>query len=77
MVKLVPKGIDLSTLRFVSFKIGVSYELKEIALTRDTWPENVFFREFEDNRTKNFTRVVRLNLKPKEGSQLEANPEEC
>lgn len=57
VVKLVPKGRDISTMRFVSFKVGVSKELKDTALCADSWPDNIYFREFED-RTKNVARII-------------------
>ncbi|EJY57505.1 AAEL017170-PA [Aedes aegypti] len=59
-VKLVPKDKDLSTLSFVTFKIGVNKSLKDVALSKDTWPENVYFREFE-NHSKNQRRVIRVS----------------
>lgn len=62
VVKLVPKGKDLSLLRFVSFKIGVALELKDSALSSDSWPENVYFREFEDYRSKNVAQIVGINM---------------
>lgn len=48
VVKLVPKGKDISTLSFVSFKIGIDDDLKTKALDPATWPEGILFREFED-----------------------------
>ncbi|XP_055633751.1 uncharacterized protein LOC129774078 [Toxorhynchites rutilus septentrionalis] len=43
---LVPKGRPLSTLTFVSFKIGVSQDLKAKAMDPSTWPREIEFREF-------------------------------
>lgn len=48
VVKLVPKGRDISTLTFVSFKIGIDETLKSKALDPATWPEGILFREFEN-----------------------------
>lgn len=48
VVKLVPKGKDISSLTFVSFKIGIDADLKSKALDPATWPEGIMFREFED-----------------------------
>lgn len=45
VIKLVPRGKDLTTLRYVSFKVGVSRDSKTVALSSDSWPENVLFRE--------------------------------
>ncbi|XP_055591190.1 uncharacterized protein LOC129743237 [Uranotaenia lowii] len=46
VVKLVSKGTDTSTMRFVSFKVGVDLELKDMALDPETWPNGLSFREF-------------------------------
>lgn len=70
VVKLVPKGKDSSTLRFVSFKIGVALELKDKALSSDTWPENVYFREFENYRSKNVTQIVGININTNEADMV-------
>lgn len=48
VVKLVPKGKDLSRVTFISFKIGLSLDLKDTALLPETWPKGIRFREFED-----------------------------
>lgn len=47
MVSLVKKGADLSSMNFISFKVGVPVELKDVALNPNTWPEGILFREFE------------------------------
>lgn len=60
VVKLIPKGRDISSLSFVSFKIGVNIALKDVALSSSSWPENVCFREFE-NHPKNERQVVSIN----------------
>lgn len=54
VVKLVPKGKDVSTLSFVSFKIGIDKGLKSKALDPATWPEGILFREFENFGGQNF-----------------------
>lgn len=46
--RLVPKGRDIGTLSFVSFKVGIKQELKAKALSTSTWPRGVYFREFEE-----------------------------
>lgn len=46
IIKLIPKDKDIASLSFVSFKVGISMTLKDIALSTDSWPENVSFREF-------------------------------
>ena len=63
VVKLVPKGKDISTLTFVSFKIGFDLNLKTKALDPETWPEGILFREFEDYGSQKF-RVPLKTWKP-------------
>ncbi|XP_058838102.1 uncharacterized protein LOC131693870 [Topomyia yanbarensis] len=53
VIPLVKKGIDVSTLNFISFKVGVHPKYREAALNPDTWPQGILFREFEDSRTQN------------------------
>ncbi|XP_055590102.1 uncharacterized protein LOC129742251 [Uranotaenia lowii] len=50
---LVRKDVNVSTLRSISFKVGVDPKLKDAALSPRTWPAGVLFREFEDMGTKN------------------------
>lgn len=57
VVKLVPKDRDPETLSFVTFKVGMNSTHKQLALSKDTWPENVYFREFE-NQPKNQRKIV-------------------
>ncbi|XP_055527400.1 uncharacterized protein LOC129720017 [Wyeomyia smithii] len=64
VVKLVPKDRDISTLTFVSFKIGVDPSLKAKALDPETWPEGTLFREFEDYKAQKF----RVPLKTKKST---------
>lgn len=59
VVKLVPRDMDPGKLTYVTFKVGVSKSIKDKALSTDTWPENVYFREFE-NLSKNSRRVIRI-----------------
>lgn len=57
VARLVAKGRDISTLSFVSFKIGMNMDLKTKALSTSTWPKGVLYREFSDNRSsENFWR---------------------
>lgn len=54
-IRLVANGRDVSTLSFVSFKIGMNFDMKAKALSTSTWPKGLLFREFKDNRsTGNF-----------------------
>lgn len=43
---LVPKGRPLSSFSFISFKVGVSNDLKSRALDPSNWPREIQFREF-------------------------------
>lgn len=49
--KLVKKGQDLSTLKFVSFKIAMNQDEFDVLMDPDVWPENVMVREFLQNAT--------------------------
>lgn len=53
VIKLVKKDEDLTSRRFVSFKVGIDPKLKTTALSPCTWPTGVFFREFIEYGTKN------------------------
>lgn len=64
IVKLVPKGRDVSTLTFVSFKIGLDPGLKDRALDPSTWPEGIMFREFEDYGTQKFRKPTSTSISP-------------
>lgn len=48
LVKLIPKGKDQRMLTFISFKVGIAADLKEKAMSADTWPMGIRFREFEN-----------------------------
>lgn len=52
VVKLVPRDKDPQSLSFVSFKVGIAKEHRDAALSCETWPEDVHFREFNDTRKK-------------------------
>lgn len=54
VISLVKKGADISSMNFVSFKVGVPIEFKDAALDPDSWPEGIVFREFE-GQSKNRT----------------------
>lgn len=55
LVRLVPKGKDVSGMSFVSFKIGLDPDMKAKALDPSSWPVGLRFREFIDQQ-KNFDR---------------------
>lgn len=48
--KLVKKGTDLGTLKFVSFKIEVNEDEYKILNEPDMWPEHVLMRPFVENK---------------------------
>lgn len=52
-VPLVKRGLDCSRLNFISYKVGIDPKLRDVALSADTWPKGILFREFEDNTSKN------------------------
>lgn len=45
--RLIPKGRELSTLEFVSFKIGVLKEHEKKIMDPSVWPTNITVRPFE------------------------------
>lgn len=47
--KLVPFGMDTSTMQYISFKVGIDPALKDAALTPSTWPVGICYRQFIDN----------------------------
>lgn len=55
VIRLVPKGKDISSMSFVSFTIGLDPLLQNRALQASTWLEGLVFREFVD-QSKNFRR---------------------
>lgn len=44
--KLVADWKDVSTLPYISFKVGVDVEFKSVAMLPSTWPVGVCYREF-------------------------------
>lgn len=63
--KLVKKDADLKSMRFISFKIGIDEKYREVALSAETWPDGVYFREFVDYQDRKsrsgFAKTPRLN----------------
>lgn len=51
VTKLVPKGRNLCELTFVSFKVGISLHLKDLALRSSTWQRGIAFREFDHGQS--------------------------
>ncbi len=52
-IPLIKRGTDTSRLSFISYKIGIDPNFRGAALSPDTWPKGVLFREFEDQSSKN------------------------
>lgn len=52
VVRLVAKDADIAKLTFVSFKIGLNPDHRELALSASTWPDGLLFREFDDQSNK-------------------------
>lgn len=67
VIRLVPKGKDVSNMSFVSFKIGLDPSIRERALLASTWLDGLVFREFVD-QSKNSRRppfnAVDINQTP-------------
>ena len=55
--RLVGKGQDVNRMAFISFKVGMKLELKDIALNPSIWPKGILLREFID-----VERGVRLDI---------------
>lgn len=64
VVKLVAKGVDISNMTFISFKVGLDPALKTNALDPSTWPEGIMFREFEEYSSQKFRKPSVVNLTP-------------
>lgn len=45
--KLVPKGRELSSLEFISFKVGIPSGLEKKVMDASVWPTNITVRPFE------------------------------
>lgn len=73
VVKLVSKGKDISTLSFISFKIGLDPSMKTPAMDPTNWPEGLLFREFEDYGIPKF-RMPLKTRKPNTPLILPQNP---
>lgn len=64
LFRLVPKGKDISSLSFLSFKIGVDPSLKQLALNPATWPVGILLREFVARPKNSIQLTPHLNLTP-------------
>lgn len=72
VVRLVAKNRDVNTLSFISFKIGLSANFKDRALSSSTWPRGVYFREFQNLRSnENFWKP---QVTPNQTDAIAVNP---
>lgn len=58
VVPLVKKGIDIKSMSFISFKVGIDPKFRDVALNANTWPMGLLFREFEDISSKNMWKPL-------------------
>lgn len=70
VVRLVPKGVEVANLTFVSFKVGLDPSTKDLALDASTWPSGILFREFID-QSKN--RVLLSNTAQPNDADMSTN----
>lgn len=47
--KLVSRWRDVSTMPFISYKVGIDVGLKDLAMNPSSWPKGISFREFQDD----------------------------
>ncbi|XP_058456629.1 uncharacterized protein LOC131434025 [Malaya genurostris] len=64
VVKLVAKGTDVSNMTFVSFKVGLDPALQAIALDPSTWPQGIYFRQFEEKSSQKFWKPAAVDPSP-------------
>lgn len=61
VISLVKKNADMSSLNFISFKVGMDVKYRDVALNPATWPQGILFREFEGASTKNYWAPPGIN----------------
>ena len=63
VAKLIPKGRSIESLEFVCFKVGVDFDLKAKALSKESWPHDVFIRSFDNSnfRPRQLHRLLQPN----------------
>ena len=64
VARLIPKGTDVSKLTFISFKIGLDPQLKQLALLASSWPTGLLFREFIDMSKNRYGGTTVLDTNP-------------
>lgn len=73
--KLVKKGTDLSTLKFVSFKIEVNDPEYDILADPDVWEENVTVRPFiENSKFGDFLPTLHRKSSTEKKSPIQMSP---
>lgn len=74
VVRLVAMNKDVNSMSFISYKVGVSADLKAKALSSSTWPKGMLFREFVDNRrNENFWKPTELSQRNSPKSTLRSH----
>lgn len=71
--KMIKKGVDKSTLKFVSFKVEMNAEKLNILDDVNLWPEGVQVREFQQvprNELGNYFPALNANEKTKTTNEL-------
>lgn len=64
VIKLVPKGRTLEELTFVSFKVGMESQLRDVALSGSNWQKGIIFRQFDFSHTSSSRTNFRFESSP-------------
>lgn len=64
VVKLVPKGRSLDELTFVSFKVGLELQHRDVALSRSSWQKGIIFRQFDFSHSGTTRQIFRFEPSP-------------
>ncbi|XP_055524673.1 uncharacterized protein LOC129718196 [Wyeomyia smithii] len=73
VIPLLKRNADLSTMNFISFKVGMDKKYRDIALDVETWPRGVVFREFDGTNAKNFW-APQIQEKTQNAPRIEVTP---
>lgn len=52
VIRLVKKDVDVTKLPFVSFRVLLPDETRDVALQAETWPTGVAIREFDFDQVR-------------------------
>lgn len=77
VVPLVKRGVDTSRMSFISFKVGMATNLRDVALSSETWPKGILFREFEDHSKNTWlplSNTPTINISPASGLSQFSTP---